>query len=817
MKKLVIITMCLLLVIPAIGQRSIRLLEAADELFNNQEYTNAVEAYDKILRRDRSPEVRKEVSFKMGESYRKLLNYSEAWKWYTVSMNVGYEDPIIYLHLSEMGLGLEDFDNAIYFARKYLQNQPGNQHGEKVLESALFSKENYFLKSLIEVTNEYGINSSGQEWGVGFFENIAMFQNDPEKRASQYDVEIQLKHNSIIYWALRSERLKERIVFASTKNESGRLDARTGTGFSNIYEATYSRRNNKWDSPTLLQNEINSDHYEGFFSFNEKNLTAYYMNCGGYRGTRSTCDIYTATFDTENEQWTTPAIFPFNSDEFNIGYPSVSEDGDILYFASDMPGGYGGYDLYKIEKDLYSDNWGQPKNLGSTVNTELNDAYPFIAGNILYFSSFGHPGFGGFDIFYSEIDDNGNYSQPENMGAPINSSADDFSFIINNEYTRGYFTSNRPGGFGDDDIYSFWLNHDTFILNGQITDNRTLEPLPGMELFVYGDDGSIHTFTTDPQGFYQGELYPEVNYQIEMFHPDYYPYYESFSVKEKLIASRFLEITEFEKDIDLLPLAPLLLEDDYVEDKGTEEITFAVRPDITGDRSSLPVIYFDFGQQTLNKAAIQQSNIVLSYLNDNPDVGIIVHGHTDEVSGYLFNFYLSQRRAQSIIDYLVSKGADQQRLFAFGHGKMELAVKNAKSNEEHQLNRRGDFETIPMEGYSQFVKMAPRHSFRYLNSLTKQAHYAQGIEFMVQFAATKNPVHPRYYRRIMDAIPDLDIIYYYDIDRYHRYSLGSFRDLNSTLTIHHKLRELGYDTYIVAFRDGERISIAEANRVLSNR
>jgi peptidoglycan-associated lipoprotein len=835
MKKLVIIGICLLLAIPAMGQRTARLLEAGDAFYRNEEYTKAVESYERILRRDRSPEIRKEVSFKLGESYRQLLNYSEAWKWYSVAMNVGYDDPVIYLHLSEMSLGLEDFDSALHYAQKFLKHKPGDQIGEKILESALFSKENYFLETLIEVTNEAGINTLGQEWGVGFFENVAVFHQDPERRADQYDIDIQLRYNNIIYWALRSERLKERIVFASTKDESGRLDARTGTGYSSIYQATYSRRHGQWDPPTLLQGGINSDYYEGFLSYHENSRTGFFMNCGGYRGNRATCDIYTATYDPTTDTWSTPVMFPFNSDEFNVGYPSISEDGLTLYFASDMPGGYGGYDLYKIKKDPAASLWGEPANLGPVINTEFNDAYPFIAGNILYFSSFGHPGFGGFDIFYSVIDEDGNYAEPINMGAPINSSADDFSFIINDEYTRGYFTSNRPGGAGDDDIYSFRVIPETFNLTGVVTDRRTSRPIADIEIFVYGDDDKLHSFVTDHDGLYQVErLSSGVNYHVEVIHPEYYPYSEYFSVKEKLIASRFLVITDFEKDIELLPVAPLLLEEDEItadpleirpmpdraempyDELVPEAETFPVRPDIYGERDGLPVIYFDFGNASLTPLGRQQADSVVAFLKNRPGAGLVVHGHTDEVSGYLFNFYLSQRRAHTIVEYLVSQGVEPGRLYPFGHGKMELAVRNAQTPEEHQLNRRGEFEAIPLDGFNRFLSQAPRHSFRYLNSLQKEAHHASGIEFMVQFVATKNPVHPQFYRKIMEAMPQHDIIYYYDIDRFHRYSVGSFRELNAAVNIHRRLRELGYDTYIVAFRDGERISVAEANRILQS-
>lgn len=813
MKKLLFIFIWLILASPAMGQRNQQLLKAGDEAFARQEYTIAVKTFEKILRRKPDVEMRRDVSFRIGDSYRKLLNYSEAWKWYNVAMNVGYKDPVIFLFMADMALGLEDFDNAMYYASRFLKENPGDIFGEKILESALFSMENYFLESLMQVTNEQGLNSEGQEWGISFFANTA----SPLKGMNQYDVHIDLQYNNILFWANSSQRLKERIIFASTKDPSGRLDTRTGTGFSSIYHSSFSRQLNQWDKPSMIQGEINSDQYEGFLSYDENNFIAYYMNCGGYRGNRATCDIYTSTYDPESDQWSSPDIFPFNSDQFNIGYPSISGDGNTLYFASDMPGGFGGYDLYKITRSSSEQPWGQPENLGGVINTGYNDAYPYIAGNILYFSSFGHPGFGGFDIFYSEIDPNGNYSKPVNLGAPINSSADDFSFIINNDYTRGYFTSNRPGGKGDDDIYSFRILPETFAMQGMIADKKTGDPLSGVELLVYGDDQKFQRVVSDFNGLYNtGKLDSRMDYHIEVIHPDYFPFRESFSAKDKLIASRFLQITDFQKDIALEPVLPQLTEEKTPEPE--KEVIPGIRPDIYGERNlNLPTILFDFGRENLTAAARAQADQVFEYLKEQPSVGLIVHGHTDEISGYLFNFYLSQRRAHAVVDYLVSRGIDPGRLYPFGNGKMDPVVRNAQTSEEHQLNRRAEFEVLSSGDITRFIAQAPRYSFRYLNSLHKEAHYAEDIEFMVQFVATRNPVHPDYYRRIMEEIPGVDIIYYYDKDRFHRYSVGSFRSLDASVETNQRLRQLGYDTYIVAFSNGERISVAEASRLIRNR
>ncbi|HSV89313.1 MAG TPA: OmpA family protein [Bacteroidales bacterium] len=779
MKKLLII--CLLGLIPMQinAQRTLRLLNAGDAYFRTEQFTYALEAYEKVLRRNRSANVRREVSFRIGQTHQQMLNYSAARNWYINALNEGFEKPEIFLHLSEMSLGLEDFDMAIEYANRFLNLRPDDPFGRKFLESAKFSRENYFNVTLFETQNERQINTTGQEWGVAFFKD-------------------------------------NHILFSSTYQPSGgRLDARTGTGYSSIYEVTKNPEADKWGQPAQIRGEVNTIFYEGFMTFHPATQTGYFMNCGGRDGTRETCNIYTSRFDPETNSWKTPEIFPFNSKSFNIGYPSISDDGHVLFFASDMPGGFGGFDLYRMEKDPENGNWGNPVNLGPEINTSLHDSYPFVAGNILYFSSFGLPGFGGFDIFYAEINPDNSLSRPINIGVPINSSADDFGFIINREYTSGFFSSNRPGGIGKDDIYSFTINHNAFDLKGVVKNKTTGYTMSNVDVIVYGNDNRFHRVTTDTQGsFVFPQLDAGTNYMIEVVKDGYVPFSESLTIREKLIASRFLAVPEITKDIylDTMPLAaatPRQIQQ--------PEQNFPLRPAITGKTAGLPTVYFDLGSYSLTNAAKSQLDSVVNFLRANADAGIVVHAHTDEISGYLFNFYLSQKRAQSVIEYITRMGIPENRLYPFGHGKMNMVIPDATTPEEHRLNRRATFEVFALEEFNQFLAEAPRHSFRYLNSLHKEAHHAVGIEFMVQFAATRSPVNPRFYSRIMNALPHLDIIYYYNVDRFHRYSIGTFPAINQALEISRQLGNMGFDAFVVAFRNGQRISLNEAIQAQSTR
>jgi len=819
MSRFYIFIICILISLPVLAQRNQQRIAVGDEYFEREQFNEAIEVYDRVLRRSGVADERKEISFKIAESFRRLINYSEARKWYVIALNLGFYDPIIYRHLSEMSLGLEEFDTAISYAYNYLEEKPDDELALKLLESGKFARENYFNETIFEVSNESGINNPGQQWGIAMLENVAVVHQDQARVDEQFDLDIRLRYNNIFYWAWITRTLKERIIFSSTRPYNGSEN----NGYSNIYQATFNRRMGDWDIPRLLSGDINSAYYDGFLCYDPVNEIGYFMNSGVIDGNRATADIYTVKYNEQRDTWGTPELFVFNSEEFNIGYPSINEDGTVLYFASDMEEGYGLYDIYKMIKDE-DGNWGDPINLGPTINTEFNDSYPFIAGDVLYFSSYGHPGFGGFDVFYSVIDEDGEYGTPINMGAPINSSADDFGFVIDENYSRGFFSSSRPGGEGEDDIYSFRVVPKSFQVQGRVTDEFSGNPIAGLQIIFYDDRNNYLETTTNQQGYYDmPDLSTDVNYYIAAYPDNYKPIEDTLAVRDQLLANRFLVITDYERNFALRPIDHQedeeLLSDDKLETEHEISIMDLISRERDGDAFTLsaedfPEIYFDFAAANLNLEAISKLETVIEFLKNNPGKGVIIHAHTDEISGYLINFYLSQQRAKSVADHLERNGIDPARIYTIGHGKMDLAIPNAQTSEEHRLNRRANFESIPVQELNAYFENASRYSFRYLNSIQKEAHFADGVEFMVQFIASHVPINPQYYRRIMDNIPNVDIIYYYDTDRFHRYLVGSFRDFDTAFRMQRTLRELGYEIYVVAFDNGERIPVSRARRMV---
>ncbi|MFW5708200.1 MAG: OmpA family protein, partial [Bacteroidota bacterium] len=404
------------------------------------------------------------------------------------------------------------------------------------------------------------------------------------------------------------------------------------------------------------------------------------------------------------------------------------------------------------------------------------------------------------------------------------------------------------------DIYSFRVIPKTFTAQGRAVDQVTGEPISNLELFFYDDNNNFFTAITDQDGFYNlPDLSTTVNYYVNAYPEGYVELADTLAVKDQLLANRFEVIGDYIRNFALIPIEvantdtatetePEELQEVDAEQETMQEIPqeeIAEIPEevvppveipetpvetaetsepetpqeFTLSSDGFPVIYFEFGKANLSDVAIAQLDTVIRFMKSNPEKGIIIHAHTDVISSYLFNFFLSQQRARNIMVHLRRNNVDPERIYTRGHGKTQLAVVSATTEAEHQLNRRATFESIPLEELRAYLENASRHSFRYLNSIEKDAHFAEGVEFMVQFMASNVPIGPQYYKKIMDRIPDVDIIYYYDTDRYHRYLVGSFKDFNDAFAMQRELRQLGYEIYVVAFHDGERIPVSRARRL----
>ena len=373
--------------------------------------------------------------------------------------------------------------------------------------------------------------------------------------------------------------------------------------------------------------------------------------------------------------WLPPVPFDFNNvEEYSVGHPAITADGQTLYLVSDMPGGYGGTDIYYCEK-LSNGNWSAPKNAGSDINTDGKEVFPFIddAGT-LFFSSDGHAGMGGLDIFKS-VGQKNSWSYPENMKCPINSSKDDFSIYFTEPEIYGYFASNRDGGLGDDDIYSFEYAPPKSLILAVVTkeklDDNSIVEFPMIDLALTNiSEESVEAYKTDKAGHLYVELDCPNSYELKGIKDGYFSQSKLFETKCKTRHDTVFVELVFERIVIDKPIA-------------------------------LKNIYYDFDKWYIRPDAAKELDNLVSILKLNPDINIELGSHCDSRGTNEYNEVLAQNRAEAAVKYIISQGIDVARITAKGYGKRVLVnnctEKITCSEAQHQLNRRTEFKVTSIK------------------------------------------------------------------------------------------------------------------------
>lgn len=473
--------------------------------------------------------------------------------------------------------------------------------------------------------------------------------------------------------------LGNQLVFTSSRDTGSifkRKHSWTNQSFTDLYVVNPDSTILK---PQLFNGNINSKFNESTAVFTKDGLTMYFTRNNFFdkkRGTNKNnttlLKIYKAV--KNGADWKVIGALPFCNDHYNVAHPALSPDEKTLYFASDQPGGYGDSDLYKVAIHAEG-SFGTPENLGPTINTFGRETFPFVSANQeLYFASDGHLGFGGLDVFVSNLDENFNYTQPQNIGAPINSRMDDFGFIINSETKKGYFSSNREGGMGLDDIYAFTelasLPCET-ILDGSIALENS-EPLTSeVEIILLdANDNQITTINSDAKGTYRFSINCKQNYTIRIRGAGYIS--KVISVNPKPYATTTLGKIIIEK----------------------EKMQFEIGDDLSKKLALLP-IYFDLDKAEIRTDAVLELMKIKSTLVQFPQMTIEIRSHTDSRDTFENNKNLSTRRADATLKWFLDNGIDVSRLSATGYGETQLLNKCSDgvpcSEAEHQRNRRSEF------------------------------------------------------------------------------------------------------------------------------
>ena len=469
------------------------------------------------------------------------------------------------------------------------------------------------------------------------------------------------------------------LVFASdfeTNAGEGKKYGWTGRGYLNIMKSKPLLADNFWGDmgkTTGFESKFNLPYHDGPASFSTDGNTIYFTRSFFGKAKRegiyktNLLKIYYAT--KTNGKWGEIMPFFLNSKDFSVGHPSLSADGQTLYFVSDMPGGQGGTDIWMCKRE--GDSWGPATNLGNVVNSSENEMFTSIQNDgTLNFASNGHPGYGALDIFKTKIK-NGTWTTPENLHPPVNSPSDDFAIAVAPGDKNGFFSSNRAEGVGSDDIYAFRGSEPIPVLpafiTGLVKDKTTMQPLAGATVFLYNPtSGDVKVLKTGDDGRYKAVIDKPADYIVKAMMPTYIADCSPFALNE------------------VKPGVTSSAPRDLLLDKLT--INKAI---------SIQSIYYDFDKYNIRDDAKTELDKLVLIMNENL-VNIEIGSHTD-CRGYDgYNDKLSQKRAESAVNYIISKGIDKSRIIAKGYGEHKLtnhcddSVKC--SSTEHQANRRTEFK-----------------------------------------------------------------------------------------------------------------------------
>ncbi|NNK88027.1 MAG: OmpA family protein [Flavobacteriaceae bacterium] len=650
MKKLFIIIMFSVFA-TGLGQNTIK---RADQLFDKMWYKEAATLYEVAIRKN---EPSQELLQKAGDSYFFNTDMKNAHVWYDKLISDYYSEiSSEYLfRYSHCLLGIGKKREAKRWMKEFAKRAQNDDRSDNFdqqglsLEDVLNMEPRFLLRNM-------RVNTKYSDFGPMYYQDKLVFSSAVD--SSNF-------HTRIYHW-----------------NEQP---------FLNFYIGELNGLESDIDSSEDFSESINTRYHEATIAFSPDESRLWFTR-NNYDGDLGRDDdgtnhlkLYSAELRTDedgNQSWGNIMELPFNSEDYSVGHPAVSSDGKLLYFVSDMPGSIGATDLFVV--DIQDDNsYSNPRNLGETINTSGREMFPFITDNNLYFASDGHLGLGGLDVFSSALNGD-SFDMAVNLAAPLNSTLDDFGFIIKEDRNTGFVCSNRESGIGDDDIYSFVRlgpaqakTCDQKII-GYVSNGITGERISDVEMKLLDGQGSdLASTITDITGSYAFD--PSLKCT------------EGYTVtasKTGYVQRNKPVITLSESGATIVPLGMETLDELIVEESGELKI-------------KIGIIYFDLDKDFIrNDAAIELNKVVL-LMTQYPNMEIKIESHTDSRNDDDYNMDLSDRRAKSTKEYLISQGIKADRIIdAKGYGESQLI--NRCSNEvdcseaEHQLNRRSEFIIIKM-------------------------------------------------------------------------------------------------------------------------
>ena len=591
------------------GQKA--LIRSGDKLYESNQYYAAIEKYQKALtklRNNRSE--RNKISYRLANCFLKTQKYRRANIYFKNLLRYNYQKqhPDILLHLADLAKMNEQWKDAIKYYRQYLKLNPGDKRAISGIATTR-QIQNWIEHPLnYKVTDIKKINSRFADFAPAYI----------------------------------SGNFQE-IIFTSTRKEAtGKaIDAWTGTKFSDLFTAQKNREG-KWETPKLFDKTetINTKGNEGDPWVNKNFNTLYFTRCLKIPGKSTGCAIYISR--RTGRRWSKPQRIRIGGVDTtsSIGQPTLSEDELTIYFSSAKKGTLGGNDLWVAHRSSKNTSFGHAFNLGKVINTKGEEVFPYLRGDTaLYFASNGHGGMGGLDIFVSYLDKNGNWQSPKNLKYPLNSPYDDFGIIFHPTAERGFLSSNRKGTRGQEDIFYFIQPPVEFTLSGKVINERTLFGMPGVTVTLKSGNSSVKTITNDKgvYSFTKSQIQRGKDYTVIAEKKNFLRKTVSITTKDMKTGKAFKE----NFTLSPIPTQPVVL----------------------------PDILYATGKWELKPQYQDSLQGLVRLLRDNPGLVIELGSHTDIRGSAESNDILSQKRARSVVNYLILRGISPKRLVAKGYGE----------------------------------------------------------------------------------------------------------------------------------------------------
>lgn len=623
-------------------------MKKGDKFYALGEYFDAAAQYKKAYTATPSKEraLRGKRAAKMAECYRRI-NYSQrAVAAYNNVLRYKQQDSLTHLRLAQQLMKTGSYREAAKHFVAELDTLPNCKLAQVGLLSA----------------------QQAQAWKEAGSAYTVKRENFFNSRRSDYSPMLVGDNNDQLY-------------FTSTRNDShgDEISGITGTKNGDIYFSTKDEKG-KWSKPQAIDTELNSDDDEGACSFTPNGHTMYLTQCKtdpSYPRYATIC-----TSQRSDASWGKSTTLEITKDTLSsFAHPAVSPDGQWIYFVSDMPGGKGGYDIWRTR--IYNNGTGSVENLGEPINTEGNEMFPtFRPNGDLYFSSDGHPGLGGLDIFIAKPDSVAGRWTIEHPGYPLNSQGDDFGMTFEGLHNSGYFSSNRGDGKGWDHIYSFYNPEIIQTVKGWVYEQEGYE-LPQGLVYMVGDDGTNLKISVKGDGSFTQQIKPNVNYVLLGTCKGF------LNHKEELRVDTVSESREYVLQFPLASItAPVLIDN----------------------------IFYDFDKATLRPESATALDELVKLLNENPNVTIELSAHCDYRGSAAYNKALSQRRAESVVNYLIAHGIAKDRLTPVGYGKERPKTIRKKLTEKYDFLKEGDVLT---EGFIAKLKPEEQETCNQLNRRTE--------------------------------------------------------------------------------------------------